>query len=89
MTTLSVGSRAFVNTSSAKAIIKLPASPQIGDTVRIVDLADFFATNNCDVQGNSEKIMGLSATFVISTDNAGVALVYTGTTYGWKLETNV
>ena len=89
VTTLSVGSRVFVNTSAAKAIIKVPASPQIGDTVRIVDLGDTFSQNNCDVQGNGEKIMGLSATFVISTDNAGIALVYTGTAQGWKLETNV
>ena len=89
VTTVDVGSRSFVDTSSAKAIIQLPASPQVGDTIKIVDLTDNFATNNCDVQRNGEKIMGLSQTFVISTDNAGVALVYTGATYGWKLETNV
>ena len=51
VTTLSVGSRVFVNTSAAKAIIKVPASPQVGDTVRIVDLGDTFSQNNCDVQG--------------------------------------
>jgi len=87
--TLDVGSRSFVDTSGGKAIVKLPASPQVGDELRIMDLTDNFATNNCDVQGNGAKVMGLNQTFVLSTDNAAVGLVYTGTTYGWKLVENV
>ena len=89
VTTLDVGSRHFVDTSGGKAIVSLPASPQVGDELRLMDLTDNFAVNNLDVQGNGSKVMGLNQTFVVSTDNAALGLVYTGASYGWKLVENV
>ena len=32
--------------------------------------------------------MGGTADLVVSTENAGIQLVYTGATYGWKLVQN-
>ena len=32
--------------------------------------------------------MGLSEDLVVTTENAGIQLVYTGSTYGWKLTQN-
>ena len=68
--------------------ILLPASPQSGDQVRIIDLAGTFDTNNLTISRNSLKIMGLSEDLVVSQENAGIGLVYTGATYGWKLIEN-
>ena len=33
--------------------------------------------------------MGQSADMTVSTENAGIQLVYTGATYGWKLTQNI
>ena len=67
----------------------LPASPQTGDQVSFVDLAGTFDTNNLTIGRNSLKIMGLTEDMIVSTENAGLQLVYTGSTYGWKLTTNL
>ena len=88
-TTVTSGYRAFVNTLSAASIVNLPANPDIGDEIRLIDLAGTFATNNLTIQRNTKLIMGLAENFTISTDNAAVGLIYTGATYGWKLNENV
>ena len=89
-TALSVSSndRYFIDTTSGAQTANLPASPQVGDQVSFVDLAGTFDTNNLTIGRNSLKIMGLSEDLVVSQENAGIALVYTGATYGWKLINN-
>ena len=87
--TVAANDRYFIDTTSAAQTVTLPASPQTGDQVSLVDLAGTFDTNNLTVGRNSLKIMGLSEDLVISTEDAGVQLVYTGATYGWKLTTNI
>ena len=67
----------------------MPASPQVGDQISLIDLAGTFDTNNMTVGRNNLKIMGLSEDLIVSTENAGIQLVYTGATYGWKLTTNL
>jgi len=85
--TVAANDRYFVDTSSSALTITLPASPQTGDQVSLLDLAGTFDTNNLTIGRNSLKIMGLTEDLVISTENAGIQLVYTGATYGWKLVT--
>jgi hypothetical protein len=89
-TTFTAGSndRIFVNTSSFAVTINLPAAPQTGDQVRFVDLASTFDTNNLTIGRNSLKIMGLTENLIVSTENAGIGLVYSGATYGWRLIEN-
>jgi len=87
--TVAANDRYFIDTTSAAQTVTLPASPQTGDQVSLVDLAGTFDTNNLTVGRNSLKIMGLSEDLVISTENAGIQLVYTGSTYGWKLTSNI
>ena len=79
------GDRYFVDTSSGAVTVTLPASPVVGDEVRLIDLASSFDTNNLTVGRNSEKINGSTADLVVSTEDSAIGLVYTGTTYGWKL----
>ena len=77
--------RKFIDTSSFAGTVQLPASPLEGDTIRFLDLAGNFATNNLTIDRNSKKIMNLTENMIVSKNNASFALIYTGATYGWKL----
>jgi hypothetical protein len=85
--TIAANDRYFIDTTAAAQTVTLPASPQTGDQVSLVDLAGTFDTNNLTVGRNSLKIMGLTEDLVVSTENAGIQLVYSGSTNGWKLVT--
>src|SRR6056300_1767617 len=87
--TVAANDRYFIDTTAAAQTVTLPASPLVGDQLSFIDLAGTFDTNNLTLARNSLKIMGLTADMTVSTDDAGLALVYTGATYGWKLITNI
>jgi len=79
------GDNLFANTTGGAFTITLPASPAVGDEVRFLDLANTFDTNNLTVARNSEKIDGTAADLTVATEGAAFSLVYSGSTYGWKL----
>src|SRR6056300_849618 len=79
------GDKIFADTSSAAFTITLPASPSVGDEVRFLDLAKTFDSNNLTVERNSEKIDGAASDLTVATEGAAFALIYSGSTYGWKL----
>ena len=54
----------------------------------MLDLAGTFDTNNLTLDRNGNKIMGATANLTVSTENASIGIVYTGSTYGWKLIEN-
>ena len=84
--TASNNDRLLVDTSGGVTItINLPTSPQVGDSIRIMDLAGTFDVYNASIDPGSEKINGVVDTLNVTTENAGFQLVYTGSTYGWKL----
>jgi hypothetical protein len=87
--TITANDRYFVNTSGGAVTITLPASPQTGDQVSILDLASTFDTNNCTIGRNGLKIMGLTENLILNVEDEAITLVYTGATYGWKLTTNL
>lgn len=66
--------------------VNLPASPNAGDTVTIMDasLSGGFASNNCTVGRNSSPIQGAASDLVLNTNNQAVTLVYTNATKGWQ-----
>jgi hypothetical protein len=78
----------LVNTTSANVYITLNSSPSLGNTARIVDMAGNFAINNCIIKGNGNKVMGSTDDLVISSNNAGIGLVYSNATYGWRIIEN-
>ena len=86
--TVAANDRYFIDTTTAAQTVTLPASPQTGDQVSFVDLAATFDTNNLTIARNGNNIMGSAADLVVSTENAGIQLVYTGATQGWKLVQN-
>jgi len=84
-TTAVAGRYYFVNTSAGAVTVTLPSSPTMGDTVRVIDGAGSFDTNNCTVARNGQKIMSDTSDMTIATKNASFDLIYYNSTYGWKL----
>ena len=76
----------FVNTTSGAITVTLPASPSLGDEVSIIDASATADTNNITVGRNSENIQGSAADLTISTERAGLTLVYFNATQGWLLK---
>lgn len=83
-TTAVSGNGYFIDTTSSTVTLTLPASPELGDIVRVIDLGNA-ATNNITIGRNSEKIMGDASDMTVNTDNAAFGLVYSGSTHGWRL----
>jgi hypothetical protein len=48
--------RYFINTTAGPQTANLPASPQVGDQVRFLDLASTFDTNNLTIGRNGNKL---------------------------------
>ena len=86
--TASAGDNIFVDTSSAAVTITLPASPSIGDQVKIIDSHGTAATNNITIGRNGESIQRSASNLTISTNGAGIALVYYDNSNGWLLKYN-
>ena len=75
----------FVNTTSGAVTLTLPATATMGDTVRVIDGANTFDTNNLTIARNGHVIMGDAENLVVSTEGASFDLVYYNATHGWKL----
>ena len=74
----------FANTSGGAFTINLPAGTA-GNIVSVVDYTNTFQTNNLTISPNgSEKIGGIAADSILSTEGQSVTLVYVDGTEGWK-----
>ena len=82
--TVAANDRYFIDTTAGAQTANLPSSPQVGDQVRFIDLAGTFDTNNLTIGRSGNKINGATEDMTVAVENAGVGLVYTGSTYGWK-----
>lgn len=82
-TTINAGERIFADASAGSFTITLPASPNVGDTVQIIDVAGIFSTNNVTIGRNSEKIQNLAEDLTMNLNNAAITMIYSGSTYGW------
>jgi hypothetical protein len=74
----------FVDTSAARTLT-LPASPTAGDEIHIFDATGTAATNKITVDSNGGKINGTVQDLEIDVNNAAVVIIYTGTSYGWRV----
>lgn len=65
---------------TASLTLTLPASPAVGDTVRVSNLS---GTTTCVVGRNGSNIQGLAEDLTIDSLNAAITLVYASATQGW------
>ena len=75
----------FCNTSGGAIDVTLPASPTAGDTIRFVDEAATFDTNDLTLLAGSGKIQGAAANLDVAIERAAFAIVYCNSTQGWLL----
>lgn len=82
-----VNDRILANSTSAAFTITLPLSTSLleNDTIQIIDIGNYAATNNITVARNGAKIQNLSEDLIINVNNASLTLVYTGATFGWVI----
>mgnify|MGYP001365178318 FL=1 len=83
--TASANDRYFVDTSSNAIIVNLPAAPNAGDIIRFLDLEGTFETNTLTLNPGLLNINATNDTLIVDTNNAGLAVVYTNATQGWKI----
>jgi len=84
-TTATNGKGYFADTSSNTITITLPTTVSVGDEILISDYSGSFETNNCTIDRNGHKIMGVSEDFVCDFNNLSIRLVYADNTQGWRL----
>ena len=75
--------RIFADVSGGSITITLPASPSVGDNVRIVDVSGTSQTNPITIDRNGEKIMNDASDMTVDVNFMGIGLVYSGSSYGW------
>ena len=74
----------FADTSSGAITMNLPAGTA-GSIVSVVDYTNTFNNNNLTIAANgSQKIGGIQATALLSTQGQSVTFVYVDDTEGWK-----
>ena len=74
----------FCTTSSALTLT-LSATPTQGDEIRIFDASGSAATNNITVNPNGLNLQGSVQNLLINVNYGSCTLIYTGSTYGWKV----
>ena len=74
----------FANTSGGAFTMNLPAG-SAGNIVSVVDYTNTFQTNSLTISPNgSQKIGGVNANFIASTEGQSLTFVYVDDTEGWK-----
>jgi hypothetical protein len=68
-------------------VLTLPASPALGDTVQITDIAGTAGSvaTKPVIARNGELIQGKAENMTFDVSNASIKLVYSNTTYGWRI----
>jgi hypothetical protein len=75
----------WCDTSGGAFTVTLPASPNKGDVVRILDVAKSFDSNTLTVGRNNKLIMGDTADLTVTTEGAAFDLIFYNDTYGWRI----
>lgn len=83
-TNLLAKKRYFVTSASALTLT-LPASPALNDEIQIVDASGNASTYNITVARNGRLINGNAGNLIIDNNGGWYTLIYTGSTYGWKV----
>ena len=77
------------NTTSSAFTVTLPASPNAGDTIILLDYAGTFDTNRLIISPNGNKIEGATDSLILSSEREGVRLIYIDSTQGWLASSGI
>ena len=80
------GENVFIDTTSSGYTITLYSAPVIGNTVSFIDAGENCGTTPATISGGGEKIMGLDENMNIDVDGISFDLVYSNTTFGWRVK---
>ncbi len=75
----------WANTSGGAFTVTLPSAPVVNDRITIGDVAGTWATNKLTLGRNDSLIMGLAEDLLLDIKNITVEVVYSGSTYGWRI----
>ena len=75
----------FTSTTGSIATVTLPASPTLGDSIKISNLGGL--ANVLGANGN--KIMGVTGSMTINTPTAAFEIIWSGSNNGWIIIGNV
>lgn len=85
-TNATAGDRYFCNTNGGGFTVTLPASPDTGDMIHLIDVAGTFSSNNLTVGNNGNRIMRQLDTMTVSTNGAAFTLIWSGNaSFGWVI----
>ena len=75
----------FINTTSNACTVTLPASPDVGDQVILLDYARTWDTNAVTIDSNGNNFQGDDDTYTVDydTEGQGINIVYADSTKGW------
>lgn len=84
-TALLVQSINYVDTTAGALTVTLPATPEFGDTIYLLDLYKSFFVNNLTINRNGKNISGVASNYVETINNSLITLVFIDDTTGWYL----
>jgi hypothetical protein len=80
-----VAKKRYFVTSASALTLTLPATPALNDEIQLVDASGNASTYNITVARNGNKINGGTGNLIIDNNGGWYTLLYTGSTYGWKV----
>ena len=78
--------RYALNTSGGSFVVTLPANPQTGDYVKLIDVANF-STNSVTVNRNGSTIEGFAENFVLDLGQSIIEFIYINS--NWQIYTSI
>ena len=81
--TVESNSVVLVDTTMGGFQVTLPATPEVGDFVYVIDTVGKFSNNNVTVVRNGAPIRGVSENLKIKANNAFVTMFFAGGVTGW------
>ena len=88
-TNAAIGHGYFINASGGSVTLTLPASPSTGNTVAVCDFYNKATTNTITIARNTKNIEGTAENLIININGAGFTMVYSDTTRGWEIVTEI
>lgn len=82
------GGKYAINTTASSVAVTLPAAPENGDVVSIIDANGTFANNNLTINPNGKILNGVLTNYTSHTSGNYIEMTYLNDTIGWVFTAN-